>query len=38
MASFSSSSVSIEETWEPLMGPKLTGGEKVMVDAIPKGV
>ncbi len=28
MASFSSSNVSIEETWEPLMGPKLIGGER----------
>jgi hypothetical protein len=28
MALFSSSNVSIEETWEPLMGPKLTGGER----------
>jgi hypothetical protein len=28
MASSSSSSVSIKETWEPLMGPKLTGGER----------
>jgi hypothetical protein len=28
MASFSPSSVFIEETWEPLMRPKLTGGEK----------
>jgi hypothetical protein len=28
MASFSSSNVSTEETWEPLMGPKLIGGER----------
>ncbi len=28
MASFSSSSGPTEETWEPLMGPKLTGGER----------
>jgi hypothetical protein len=28
MASSSSSSVSTEETWEPLMGPKLTRGER----------
>jgi hypothetical protein len=28
MASSFSSSVSIEETWEPLMGPKLTRGER----------
>jgi hypothetical protein len=28
MASSSSFSVSTEETWEPLMGPKLTGGER----------
>jgi hypothetical protein len=28
MASSSSSSVFTEETWEPLMGPKLIGGEK----------
>ncbi|CAK9264353.1 unnamed protein product [Sphagnum jensenii] len=28
MASSSSSSVSTKETWEPLMGPKLIGGER----------
>ncbi|CAK9229285.1 unnamed protein product [Sphagnum troendelagicum] len=28
MASSSSSSVSIEKTWEPLMGPKLTRGKR----------
>jgi hypothetical protein len=28
MASSSSSNVSTEETWEPLMGPKLTGGKR----------
>jgi hypothetical protein len=28
MASSSSSSVSTKETWEPLIGPKLTGGER----------
>jgi hypothetical protein len=28
MALFCSSSVSTEETWEPLMGPKLTRGER----------
>jgi hypothetical protein len=28
MALFSSSSVSIEETWEPLIRPKLIGGER----------
>ena len=28
MASSSPSSVPVEETWEPLLGPKLTGGEK----------
>jgi len=28
MVSSSSSSVSTEETWEPLMGPKLTGRER----------
>jgi hypothetical protein len=28
MASFSSSNVSTEETWEPLTGPKLIGGER----------
>jgi hypothetical protein len=28
MALSSSSSVSTEESWEPLMGPKLTGGER----------
>ncbi len=28
MASFSSSSVFTEETWEPLMGPKLTRGKR----------
>ncbi len=28
MASSSSSSVSTKETWEPLIGPKLTGGKK----------
>jgi hypothetical protein len=28
MVSFFSFSVSTKETWEPLMGPKLTGGER----------
>jgi hypothetical protein len=28
MVSSSSSSVSTKETWEPLMGPKLIGGER----------
>jgi hypothetical protein len=28
MVSFSSFSVSTNETWEPLMGPKLTRGER----------
>ncbi len=28
MVSLSSFSVSTKETWEPLMGPKLTGGER----------
>jgi hypothetical protein len=28
MASSSSSNVSTKETWEPLIGPKLTGGER----------
>jgi hypothetical protein len=28
MASSSSFNVSTKETWEPLMGPKLTGGER----------
>ncbi len=28
MASSSSSNVSTEESWEPLMGPKLIGGER----------